>query len=110
MPHIYHKLWIHLVWTTKQRKPLLTDKIRRNIFFHIKEKGDEKGYNIIVINGVEDHLHCLLSLNPKYSISEIVNELKGESSRWINEHNLTKSRFFGKKDLVRFWYANQIWR
>lgn len=102
MPHTYSRLWVHLVWSTKRRKPVLSDKIRKNLFFHIKKIGAEKGYNIIVVNGVEDHLHCLLSYNPKCSISDIVNELKGESSHWINENNLTKSKFYWQRGFGAF--------
>ncbi len=102
MQHTYFKLWIHLVWSTRNREPLLSDKVRKDVFFHIKEKSAEKDYCIDVINGVEDHLHCLISLNPKYSISEIVNELKGESSHWINEHNLTKSKFLWQRGFGAF--------
>ena len=102
MQHTFFKLWIHLVWSTKGREPLLFDKIQKNIFFHIKEKGSEKGYHLDVINGTEDHLHCLLSLHPKYAISEIVNDLKGESSHWINEQNLIKPKFLWQRGFGAF--------
>ena len=102
MQHTFFKLWIHIVWSTKGREPLLTDNIRKDVFFHIKENGAKKGFHIDMVNGTENHLHCLLSLHPKYSISDIVNELKGESSHWINEQNLIKPKFLWQRGFGAF--------
>ena len=102
MRHTFFKIWIHLVWSTKSREPILFDKIRKDVFFHIKESATEKDFHLDMINGTEDHLHCLLSLNPKFAISDIVNELKGESSHWINEQNMMKVKFTWQRGLGAF--------
>ena len=102
MRHPFFKIWIHLVWSTKRREPILFDKIRKDVFFHIKESAAEKEFHIDMINRTEDHLHCLLSLNPKFAISDIVNELKGESSHWINEQNLMKVKFAWQRGFGAF--------
>lgn len=78
------------------------DKIRKDVFFHIKEYATEKDFHLDMINGTEDHLHCLLSLNPKFAISDIVNELKGESSHWINEQNMMKVKFTWQRGFGAF--------
>lgn len=93
MSQTYYKIWLHIVWSTKDRFPLLSSKIRKNLFEHIHTVASEKGYHLLLINGVEDHVHCLFSFNPKYSISKMVNEIKGESSHWLNEQKLLKVRF-----------------
>ncbi len=54
--------------------------IRGKVYSHIKEKAKFEGYFLNATNGSDDHVYCLLSLNPKYSISEVINKLKGESS------------------------------
>ena len=102
MRHTFFKIWIHLVWSTKSREPILFDKIRKDVFFHIKEYATEKDFHLDMINGTEDHLHCLLSLNPKFAISDIVNELKGESSHWINEQNMMKVKFTWQRGFGAF--------
>ena len=61
MPYI--RIWIHLVWATKDRKPYLDDKIRQQIFTNIKENAKVKGIHMDFINGYVEHVHCLLSLN-----------------------------------------------
>lgn len=93
MSHTYHKLWIHLIWSTKDRFPFLTREFRNDVIFHIKEKAWEKEIHLDILNGTADHLHALLGLDPKQSIADIVNSLKGESSHWVNEQKLIRSHF-----------------
>ena len=102
MQKTFFKIWIHLVWSTKSREPILIDKIRKDVFFHIKETAAENDYHLDMVNGTENHLHCLLSLNPRYAISDVVNELKGESSHWINEQNLLKVKFAWQRGFGAF--------
>jgi putative transposase len=91
MPYI--KVWIHLVWSTKKRRPLLTDEIRYRVFEHIRRNAQAKGIFIDHINGYREHVHCLTSLGTNQKISEIVKLLKGESSHWINAERLTAEKF-----------------
>jgi REP element-mobilizing transposase RayT len=66
---------------------------REKILHHIREMAMKEDYHIDTINGVADHLHCLISLSPRFSISEVMNKLKGESSHWINSEKITRARF-----------------
>ncbi len=91
MPFI--KIWIHLVWATKKRSPLLTKDIRQLVFTHIRENAKTKNIHIDFVNGHIDHVHCLISLNPDQKIANIMQLLKGESSFWINKNNLCKEKF-----------------
>lgn len=93
MGHVYFKIWIHLIWSTKNRFPFLSEKIRNSVLNHILENAQKKGYYIDKINGYSEHIHLLASLNPKHSISEVVNYLKGEVSHWINFEKLTRTHF-----------------
>ena len=93
MSQTYFKVWLHIVWSTKDRFPFLTPPIRKQLFDHIYEIAYKKDYHLSQINGIEDHIHCLFSLNPKIAISKMVNDIKGESSHWLNEQKLMKARF-----------------
>lgn len=86
-------IWVHSVWSTKNKEPLLSKSIRFKVFTHIREKAVEEGIHIDFINGVEDHIHCLISLSAVHSISEAINIIKGESSNWINNSSLIKGQF-----------------
>jgi REP element-mobilizing transposase RayT len=91
MPFV--KVWLHFVWSTKDRQPLLNDEIRTKAFEHIRLNAREKGIHIDFINGYLDHVHCLISLGTDQTLSWIMQSIKGESSFWINKNKLTKTRF-----------------
>lgn len=88
------KIYIHFVFSTKNRKPFLnTFDLRIKVWKHIKEYATEKGIFLDMINGYSDHCHCLISLGSDQNIEKIVQLLKGESSYWINKNKLTKEKF-----------------
>jgi len=89
----YLKVWIHFVWSTKNREKLLTKNIRPKIFNHIKENAKSKDIYVDFINGHLEHTHCLISLVKDQTIAKIAQLLKGESSFWINKNKLCKSKF-----------------
>lgn len=60
MPYV--RIWLHIVWSTKNRKPLLTKENRQHLFAHIKDNGIKKGFYMDTVNGNIDHVHCLVSL------------------------------------------------
>jgi len=91
MPYI--RVWIHLVWATKDRQPYLNKTIRKQVFKHIKENGLTKDIMVDHINGHQEHVHCLISMNSHQNIETVANLLKGESSFWINKNKLANSKF-----------------
>lgn len=91
MPYV--KIWVHLVWTTKNREPLLTADIRQKVFEHIRQNAKEKGIYLDLIGGWVEHAHCLISLGTEQTIAGVVKLLKGESSHWINSNGLVHGKF-----------------
>jgi len=89
----YVKIWIHCVWGTKNRIPFLSEKVRSGLITHIRANAKEKGIYIDSLNGGNEHLHCLISLDPDQSLSKVMQLIKGESSFWINKNKLTRFRF-----------------
>ena len=94
----YTKMWIHLVWATKKREPVLGKSIQVKIFSHIKENANAKNIHIDFINGHVDHIHILISLNPDQTLANIIQLIKGESSYWINKNKLTPQKFEWQDD------------
>ena len=82
-------IWVHIVWSTKRREPLLDKSVRFEIFEHIRETARAKAIHVDFINGHIDHVHCLISMKAKQNVADIAQQLKGESSHWVN--NKTKS-------------------
>lgn len=113
------KVYVHYVWSTKNRFPFLTDNFRSDLFVHIRDNAKTKNIYIDFINGHTDHIHMLVSLNDDLSIGRIAQLIKGESSHWINQMKLTTSRFEwqdeylaigvgdDKIDIVRNYIASQ---
>ena len=91
MPYV--KNWLHCVWGTKNRIPYLSEKTKSLIFDHIVQNAKSKGIYIKSINGSNEHLHCLLSLDPDKSLSYVIQLIKGEASFWINRNKLIKYKF-----------------
>jgi putative transposase len=89
----YIRIWIHCVWGTKNRAPLLSKDKISIIINHIREQAKKKGIYIDFIDGWKDHIHCIISLNHDQNISKIMNLIKGESSFWINKNKITKTKF-----------------
>lgn len=92
------RIWVHLVFSTKNREPYLHQSIRKNVFQHIKQNAKEKNIWLDSVNGYADHAHCLLSLNKDQSISKVAQLIKGESSFWINQNNLIEGKFIWQDD------------
>ncbi len=94
----YTKIWVHCVWSTKNRELLLTKNIREKVFTHIKENAADKGIYIEIVNGYTDHIHCLISLKRKQNIADCLQLIKGESSFWINNNRLVNNKFKWQDD------------
>ena len=88
----YLRVWIHVVWGTKNRQRILTNEVRKKLFEHIIKNAKSKGIYLDCINGHLDHVHCLISMNADLSIAKVVQLLKGESAYWSNKNLLVKPK------------------
>jgi putative transposase len=93
MPHSFNKIWIHAIWSTKERVPLIHQSIEQKVHQFLAEQLRELGCPVRIINGMPDHVHCLFLLNPQKSITEVIKQIKGSSSHFINQNNLMAEKF-----------------
>jgi putative transposase len=93
MSHSYNKIWIHAVYATKLRAPLIHNKVENKIYDHKKAQLIEMGCPVRIINGMPDHVHLLFLQNPKMAITDILKQVKGNTSHWINEQNIIAEKF-----------------
>ncbi|MBK9098202.1 MAG: IS200/IS605 family transposase [bacterium] len=89
----YTRIWIHLIWSTKNREKLINKELKQILLQHIKQNARLKDIFIDTINCVQDHIHLLISLGREQTISKIVMLIKGESSNWINKNKFTNIKF-----------------
>jgi putative transposase len=87
------KNWLHCVWGTKNRAKFLLGDTKFDVINHIRANAKVKGIYIDFLNGYNEHLHCLLSLNHDQSLSKVMQLIKGESSFWINKNSLIRYKF-----------------
>jgi len=92
------KIWVHLVFATKNREPLLNKQFRYDLHKHIAANCKEKDIFLKSINGYTDHIHCLISLGKDQNIAKVSQLIKGESSFWINQNKLTTAKFSWQDD------------
>jgi REP element-mobilizing transposase RayT len=89
----YTQLYIHLVWATWDRQPLITPKIEPRIYAAIAEKCREHKCLPIAIGGIEDHVHVLTRFHTTTAIATLVKEVKGSSSHLVT-HVIAPEIFF----------------
>ncbi len=106
MPYI--KIWIHLIFSTKNREALITKENKSEIIEHIKINAKEKEIYIDFINGVKDHIHILLSLGSEQNIAKVVQLIKGESSFWINKNKISKTKFEWQDEYIALSVSGTI--
>ncbi len=93
MANHFSVIWLHAVWSTIDREKVLGKSFRFKVFKHIKDYAWENGIQLDIINGVEDHVHCLFKLKTSQNPAEIIKLLKGESSHWINQNIILDEPF-----------------
>lgn len=93
MPHSFNKIWIHAIWSTKERMPLIHPTVESKIHPFIAEQLREQGCPVRIINGMPVHIHCLFLLSPLKSIAEVIKQIKGSSSHFVNQNNLIVEKF-----------------
>lgn len=89
----YTQLYVHLVWATWDRLPLITDQIEDRVYAAIAEKCRQLKCVPLEIGGIADHVHVLTRLHPTVAVAELVKEIKGASSHLVT-HQILPGEFF----------------
>lgn len=101
----FSQLYIQLVFAVKNREALLHKNIRNSVFKYISTILTEMKHKSIIVNGVNDHIHILIGLNPSKSISDTVHDVKRSSSLFINNEKLCNSKFAWQEGYGAFSYS-----
>jgi putative transposase len=105
MANTYHQVYLQLVFAVKYRKAVIKKEWRRELLAVIGNLINEANCKTIIVNGVEDHVHCFVGLKPVVSISELMKTVKAKSSKYINDHTLTPERFEWQEGYGVFSYG-----
>ena len=107
MANTYHQIYLQTVFAVKYREAVIEKSWRSQLLGVIGNLINEANCKTIIVNGVEDHVHCLIGLRPVVSISELMKTVKAKSSKYINDHKLTNERFEWQEGYGVFSYSQQ---
>jgi len=93
MANTYHQIYLQTVFAVKYRNAVISKDWKSKLFGVIGNLINETNCKTIIVNGVEDHVHCFLGLKPVVSVSELMKTVKAKSSKYINGHQFTAERF-----------------
>ncbi len=86
-------LFVHVIWCVARREALLSKPVRRVLWAQMQKEAGEKGIKIVVVGGVEDHVHCLLQLMPAQNLAQVVRTVRSSSADWLNDNKLLAVAF-----------------
>jgi REP element-mobilizing transposase RayT len=93
MSHTYSNLLSHVIFSTKDRKPIIDDELKPRLLGYLNGIASESKARILSLNSMPDHVHMLWELPPSLSLSGSIRVLKTNSSRWVHETWASKSEF-----------------
>jgi putative transposase len=106
MANTYSQVYVQCVFAVKYREAIIHKAWRQTLLGVIGNLINETGCKTIIVNGVEDHVHCFIGLKPIVSISELMKGVKAKSSKYINDHQLVKRRFEWQEGYGVFSYGH----
>ena len=105
MANSYSQITLHIVFAVRGRENLLSKKHREELYRYISGIVKNKGQKLLSINGMSDHVHILCSIEPKTAISDIVRDIKNNSSKFINEKRWVRGKFLWQEGYGVFSYS-----
>ena len=105
MANTYTQIHIHTVFAVTRRQALIDDSWCEELYKYMTGIVQKNEHKLLAINGIEDHIHILIGMRPSQSLSDLMQDVKGSSSKWINERGFTKTRFQWQGGFGAFAYA-----
>lgn len=102
MANTYSQLYIHIVFSVKFRQKIIEKSWREELYKYICGIVNNKKQKVYAIGGVADHIHILISIDPSVSISDLVRDIKVNSTKWINDRNFSKKKFLWQEGFAAF--------
>ena len=104
MGNTYHQIYIQAVFAVKYRNAVINKAWKPQLLGVLGNLVNETGCKTILVNGVEDHIHCFFGLKPDVAVSDVMKATKAKSSKWVNESGLLRERFEWQRGFGAFSY------
>ena len=106
MAGTYSQIYIQAVFAVKGRENLIHKNWRDELHKYISGIITGKQQKSIIVNGVSDHVHCFIGLKPSMAVSDLIRDIKNNSSKFINEREFVKGKFQWQEGYGAFSYAH----
>ena len=106
MPGTFSKIYIQVVFAVDGRENLISNNWKTDLHKYIAGIVKGKGQKSIIVNGVPNHIHAFVGLKPAMSISDLVRDMKNNSSNFVNDHKLVKGKFSWQEGYGAFSYSH----
>lgn len=105
MPNTYHQIYIHLVFAVKGRKSQIKPDFRSDFFKVMSSMISDLGHKAIIVNGMADHMHCLVGFSPDLNLSDLGRDLKTKSNHFLKDKNWASGDFAWQSGYGAFSYS-----
>jgi len=105
MANTYTQIHFQVVFAVRNRQSLICKEWSKELYMYISGIIRNNRHKPLAINGTADHIHILFGMKPSQSLSDLMQDIKGSSSRWIDERNLTAQRFSWQEGYGAFTYS-----
>lgn len=106
MANTYTQIYLHVVFAVKGRDNLISKNWKDELYKYITGIVKNEGQKLIAINGMPDHIHILIGLKPDKSLSDLVRDIKANSSRFINDKKWINGKFEWQAGFGAFSYSH----
>lgn len=105
MANTYTQVHIQAVFAVQNRECIIDKAWKDELYKYITGIVQNNGHKMLAINGMPDHVHLLFGMRPNQSLSNLLQDIKGDSSRWINERKFLKGKFSWQEGYGAFSYG-----
>ena len=105
MPGTYSQIYLQIVFAVKSRQNLIAKEWQSDLNKYIAGIIKNKGQKSIIVNGVSDHIHVFVGLKPSMKISDLVRDVKNNSTNYIHKNNLVNGKFEWQEGYGVFSYS-----
>jgi putative transposase len=105
MANTYTQIHIQAVFTVQNRECIIRDNWKAELYKYITGIVHNNNHRLLAINGMPDHVHVLFGLRPSQSLSDLMQDIKGSSSKWINDKKFIRGKFSWQEGFGAFSYS-----
>lgn len=105
MANTYTQIHLQFVFAVKYRDGLIHSSFKDELYQYLTGIIKNHNHKLLAINGMPDHVHILVGMRPTQSVSDLMQDIKGSSSKWINEKRFLKVKFEWQEGYGAFSYA-----